>query len=306
VADCPLFVTAFQDRLSIYRDASGESLHRRGYRQAMHRASLNEAAAAGCLYLAGWPEVVRGGGGGGGGGGGAAALADPMVGSGTFLIEAALMATNSAPGLFRRWWPFMTWPDGDREAWREAVAEARGARVAAPRVELWGNDAHGGALALAARDAEAAGVKHLVRLHLGECAEWQLPHPPQLVVSNPPWGQRLMAAAAEQAQEAEGDYEGGDRRARPRRGAVAREVPEELAASWNSLGAFLKRQAGGAQAFLLSGNTQATQHLRLRSDRRLPLTIGGVDCRLLQYEIRGSAGGGEAQPQAAWPAETAQ
>lgn len=81
VADMPLFATAFQDRLSIYRDSSGQSLHRRGYRQAMHRASLNEAAAAGCLSLAGWPQLADTG----------ATLADPMV-----RASACVSSTNSA------------------------------------------------------------------------------------------------------------------------------------------------------------------------------------------------------------------
>lgn len=121
VADLPLYCTAYHDRLSIYRDMSGASLHRRGYRQAMHRASLNEAAAAGILQLAGWHQACRQEG---------AVLADPMCGSGTFLIEAALMATDVAPGSFRRWWPFTQWPDYDRDAWRQVVEAAAAERHA--------------------------------------------------------------------------------------------------------------------------------------------------------------------------------
>jgi putative N6-adenine-specific DNA methylase len=276
-ADVPLFAAAYKDRLTLYRDASGESLHRRGYRAAMHRASLNEAAAAGCLALAGWPALAAAG-------GGNAALADPMAGSGTFLIEAALMATNTAPGLFRERWPCVEWPDADPEAWRDAVASARDARRpggaaggAPPR--LWGNDAHGGALALAARDAEAAGVRSLIRLHSGDAAEWRLPAPPQLVVCNPPWGQRLASG--------DGDEGGGGGARGPSRGdGFEEEVSEELAGAWRHLGHFLKRQAVGAEAFVLSGNPAATRAMRLRADRRLPITIGGVDCRLLKYEIR--------------------
>lgn len=258
----PLFATAFQDRLSIYRDASGASLHRRGYRQAMHRSALNEAAAAGCLYLAGWKDILQRG-------DGAPVMADPMCGSGTFLIEAALMATNTAPGLFRRHWPFLTWPDADQDAWKHAVRDAKNASKKRADVRLYGNDAHSGALSLALKDAEAAGVGGLIRLHHGECSEWTLPaNPPlTLVVSNPPWGQRLMA-----------DDE------------VNEDGESALAAAWKSLGTFLKREAPGANAFVLSGSAGATQALKMRASRRIPVTIGGVDCRLLEYQIfRGKA-----------------
>ncbi|GFR42582.1 hypothetical protein Agub_g3509, partial [Astrephomene gubernaculifera] len=97
VADVPLFVSCYRDHVRIFRDMSGESLHRRGYRDVMHRAALNEAAAAGLLTLAGWGEALAAAGGDGEG----LVLADPMCGSGTLLIEAALMARDIAPGLAR-------------------------------------------------------------------------------------------------------------------------------------------------------------------------------------------------------------
>ena len=89
-AELPLFITVYKDNMRVYRDMSGVSLHRRGYREAMHKASLNEAVAAGVLHLGGWAEAVEGG--------GKPVLADPMCGSGTLLIEGALMATRTAPG----------------------------------------------------------------------------------------------------------------------------------------------------------------------------------------------------------------
>ena len=107
VVDVPLFLSLYKDTAVLYRDLSGVSLHKRGYRDVMHKASLNEGIAAACLTIAGWNTAV------------AAfgdanknvlqkerVLLDPMCGSGTFLIEAALMASNFAPGLFRRQWPF--------------------------------------------------------------------------------------------------------------------------------------------------------------------------------------------------------
>jgi Putative RNA methylase family UPF0020 len=111
-----LFVTMWKDEVQIFRDVSGESLHRRGYRGVIHKFALNEAAAAGVLHLAGWPEIAEAGG----------KLVDPMCGSGTILVEAALMAHRVAPGLFRDKWAHTSWPDFDKRAWREALDAARG------------------------------------------------------------------------------------------------------------------------------------------------------------------------------------
>jgi 23S rRNA G2445 N2-methylase RlmL len=324
--DLPLFVTAFQDQVRIYRDCSGESLHRRGYRQVMHAAPLNEAAASGCLYLAGWDKKAQQG--------SDLVLADPMCGSGTFLIEAALMATNTAPGLFRRWWPFLGWPDADLNAWKDALEAAKdsarsGATAASSNgLAIYGNDWYSKALELSLRDITASGMEKYIKLHHGNCKTWELPEKPAIVLTNPPWGKRLMSAqrGAREGQERGGGRErerdgrggysdrrqgreygrdqynrdfaddnnnnysgGGDGRNRGdfADGAAMDQEEQELADAWSGLGTFLKRQAGGAEAFILSGSTTATQHLRLRADKRIPITIGGVDCRLLQYQIRG-------------------
>lgn len=277
IADLPLFATAFQDTLRVYRDASGESLHRRGYRSAMHVASLNEAAAAGCLLLAGWHRATSNR-----GGGTPAHLVDPMCGSGTFLIEAALIASKIAPGLYRRRWPFVAWPDADQAAWKDAVTQARDTRVHTRTCELWGNDIHAGALSLAQRDFEAAGIKNVIRLHHGPCQTWRLPAPPQFVMCNPPWGKRLLG------DESRGwrDRERQNLRQPGSAGGELTDVDEELEEAWMGLGSFMKSQTGGADAFILSGAAASTQYMRLRAAQKWPLAIGGVDCRLLHYKIR--------------------
>ena len=230
MVDLPIFVAAHRDVVWLYRDTSGESLHRRGYRTGsrVHAAALNEAAAAGVLAAAGWgkriaaaerdfifssfsssasPPVVT--------------LVDPMCGSGTLLIEAALAATHTAPGLSRTRWPFLRWGDFDPGLWRSvreraAAASRRDGMTATatttvsrgggagssgpPRrsrrlFRLAGRDCHEGALALAQRGAFEAGVDHLIDFDLGKCAEWRPWNGslrPTLVVTNPPWGRRLM------------------------------------------------------------------------------------------------------------------
>jgi len=177
----------------------------------------------------------------------------------------------------------MNWPDADAETWRRITAEAKHAMRPADGVHIWGNDVHPGALSLAVRDAETAGVKDLIRFHHGECGSWQLPRPPTVVVCNPPWGQRLMPDAGGGG----GGYRGGARN------EEEDEKEGQLAYSWRSLSSFLKQEAGGSEAYILSGSTEATKHLKLRASKRIPLTIGGVDCRLLQYSIRGRVSSGQ-------------
>lgn len=191
--------------------------------------------------------------------------------------------------------PYAQWRNSfDRGTWAAEVESAAAGRHRPPAgVECWGNDLHQGALSLALKDVEAAGMRPMIRLHKGECRDWRLPRPPALVVSNPPWGQRLLNPEREDSfsRGDESDLEAWwhsdeapPRRQPPRQ---QRQDAEQLAATWWDLSAFLKQQAPGATAFLLSGNPDATTGLRLKAERRYPITVGGVDCRLLRYSIRG-------------------
>eukprot|EP00887_Chlorella_sp_A99_P006659 scaffold3.g6659.t1 len=174
----------------------------------------------------------------------------------------------------RSFWPFTRWRDFDAAAWEAALEEAGDLRrPPPPGLHLWGNDVHAGALSLALRDAAAAGVRRAVRLHRGDARGWRLPHRPDLVVCNPPWGARLM-----------GDEEGGSGgggAAGPSPGSASER--SELEATWFGL----SEQCGGARAALLCGNPAASQALRLKAMAKHPLTIGGVECRVLVYGIRG-------------------
>lgn len=253
IPDLPLFATCFNDTLSIYLDYSGPSLHKRGFASSKkHKASLNECVAATSLYLSGFVDRLNTN-----TGGEPLILADPMCGSGTILTEAAMMAGNIAPGLYRRFWPFFTWPIFDKELWDDRFHHARSMRAKEkPNVQLWGNDIHQGALDLAAENLKAAGVSSLARLRHGDVASWKIgDRKPDLFVTNPPWGQRLMSD------------------------------DEDLEETWKKLGTFLKEHGEGSEAFIISGSKHATQFLRMRADKRFPLTVGGADCRLLKYSI---------------------
>jgi putative N6-adenine-specific DNA methylase len=241
--DLPVKLVLFGDEAVLYRDLAGGSLHKRGYRDVQHRSPLNEALAAGLLLLAEWD--LR------------SPLCDPMCGSATFLIEAAFLAMDRAPGLGRAF-AFERWRDLDRGRWGAlfADAEARAARGAErPLPALCGNDRHPGALAIARRAAHQAGVAAHLHLHEGDAADWTPPETPAVVVVNPPWGERLGGA------------------------------PGELEDSWRALGTFLHRQCSGARAFVLSGAPALTAHLGLRAARRWPVWNGPIECRWLRYEI---------------------
>lgn len=238
-ADLPLFLYLYRNEAVLYRDLSGITLHKRGYRDAMHKSSLNECIAAGVLTLAGYT--------------GSAILCDPMCGAGTFAIEAALLATQRAPGLLRASFPFERWPDFETQAWADCREEARAAALPTPIAPILANDIHPGALELAKKDAATAGVAEFITFNLGDAVHYAPHQKPDLVTVNPPWGERLADA--------------------------------NLAVVWNGLGTFLRMRCQGAKAWIFTGNLDAPRHTGLKPVKRLPLRHGKLDCRILMYEI---------------------
>ncbi|MFN0057223.1 MAG: class I SAM-dependent RNA methyltransferase [Planctomycetota bacterium] len=235
----PVYLSLYRDHGILYRDFSGTTLHKRGYRSALHRAALNEATAAGILLLMEWD--------------GTAPLIDPMCGSGTIVIEAALLALDRAPGLLRSQpFPFESWPDFQRNVWETVQSEARARARAELSAPIAGNDRHRGAATLARADAERAGVTSFIALSDADLAHWTPPFHPRVVVSNPPWGERL---------------------------------DQDVAQSWVDLRLFLKEHCAPSTAWFLSGNAEVTKHLGLKAAARHPIQIGRLDARLLRYEI---------------------
>ncbi len=242
--DVPLKLVIQQGRLRLYRDLSGASLHKRGYRPIQVKSPLNEATAAALLRLSGWDRRTP--------------LADPMCGSGTFLIEAAMWATNRAPGL-HRFFAFERWIDHDAGLWESLREEARAKARFELDVPLLGADHHEGALTLARQAAYDADVDRLIRLEPSDAADWHPATKPGHVVTNPPYGERL----------------GGE---------------EDVIGSWNALGRFLKGACGGADAWILCGHRELTRHLGLRASERLPVMNGAIDCRWIHYRVNETPG----------------
>ena len=238
-ADLPLFLYLYRDEACLYRDMSGVTLHKRGYRDALHKSSLNEALAAGILILAGYDGSVP--------------FLDPMCGAGTFAIEAALMALRRAPGLKRKQFAFERWPDFEKALWKECKSRAHAQARYELRAPIAGNDHHAGALSLARKDAEAAGVAEFVEFSQSDVAEYAPPFAPGLVAVNPPWGQRLAG--------------------------------EDVVDAWRKLGRFLRERCAGARVWVLSGDAELPRGLGLTPERTVVLRTGNVECRLVRYEL---------------------
>lgn len=255
-ADVPIFVTLHAGRLTLYLDMAGASLHKRGYRadRAVHRSQLNEAVAAGMLYMAGFlpdgryaksqteteadmRQLV---------------VTDPMCGSGTLLIELALLRLRVAVGLYRSNFAFERWPDFDEVSFRRvtdaAVAVQRDDSAA--RIRLVGSDVNARALTLASQDVDRLRLEALVELQNVDVRDVQAPKNVTLVLSNPPWGRRLDEGEA-----------------------------------WFALGTYLREHAGGATAVFISGDASVTRGLRMKTRRKFPVRIGNVDTRVLVYDI---------------------
>jgi 23S rRNA (guanine2445-N2)-methyltransferase / 23S rRNA (guanine2069-N7)-methyltransferase len=240
--------------ITLSLDLSGESLHRRGYRTEAGEAPLKENVAAGMLLRAGWREIAAHGG----------EFLDPLCGSGTLVIEAAMIAADIAPGLKRDYFGFLGWRGHDAELWnalREAAAARARDQAASEqgRPLLRGTDRDARAIERARRNAANAGVDWLVRFEVAPLKEARpLPGEPSdpagLLCTNPPYGIRLA-----------------DRDS-------AREVFREL-------GAVLRERFRGWQAAVLTGSPELGLELGIRADRSHTLWNGAIECRLLRMRV---------------------
>jgi len=232
------FLTA--DRLTLYIDTSGEPLFKRGYRTETGEAPLRENLAAGLVRLSGWTPSE--------------ALLDPMCGSGTILIEAALIALNIAPGS-RRSFAFEKLKNFDRREWDGLLLAAKAQEV--PRnatLPIYGGDLYGDELKNARTNIAAAGLENLIPLKQANVLETPAPAASGVIVTNPPYGVRLAEA-------------------------------HDLAEFYPKLGDALKQRFSGWRAYIFTGDAQLPKLIRLSASKRTPLYNGAIECRLLEYKI---------------------
>jgi 23S rRNA (guanine2445-N2)-methyltransferase / 23S rRNA (guanine2069-N7)-methyltransferase len=243
---------AQKSKITISLDLSGESLHRRGYRGAAGEAPLKENVAAGVLLRAGWPELAAGG----------AEFLDPMCGSGTFVIEAALIAADIAPGLTRDYFGFLGWRQHDAALWQrlrdEATARIKSAEDVSSTIRGHDRDPH--AIRVARTNAQRAGVDALVRFSAQSLAEAK-PSAEDvssgLVAVNPPYGVRLEDLPS------------------------AQETHREL-------GKVLRERFKGWTAAVLTAPNLGLE-LGIRAHRTHTVWNGPLECRLLRLDIEADA-----------------
>ncbi|MFZ2208506.1 MAG: bifunctional 23S rRNA (guanine(2069)-N(7))-methyltransferase RlmK/23S rRNA (guanine(2445)-N(2))-methyltransferase RlmL [Porticoccaceae bacterium] len=244
VADPDIRINArlHRGRLALSLDFSGASLHRRGYRARQLTAPLKENLAAALLLRAGWPEIAAAGG----------ELLDPMCGSGTLVIEAALMAGDIAPGLLRERFGFHAWRGFDAALWDELIAVAAARRASGserlPRLE--GRDRDPAAIAISRANAAAAGLGDRLRFERGQLDDLGSHGATGLVITNPPYGERLGDA-------------------------------QELVATYGDLGAAIKRQCAGWRAAIITANPDLGHALGLKAERRYQFFNGALASQLL-------------------------
>ncbi len=250
VTDPELYINVHigAERVTVSLDSSGESLHKRGYRVANTEAPINEALAAGMLLLAGWK--------------GQSDFYDPMCGSGTIPIEAALIARNIAPGVFRQSFAFEKWLDFDAELWSEIYNDDSHEREF--HHKIYGSDASFYAIRQATKNVKSAGVQRDVELKQIRLEEIKSPYSlpcgegkgevSPLVMLNPPYGERLASY-------------------------------KDMELLYGKIGTALKHQFAGSTAWIISSNDAAMKCIGLKPSKKLHLLNGELDCQFNRYDL---------------------
>lgn len=236
------------EQVTVSLDSSGESLHKRGYRVATTEAPISEVLAAGMLLMAGWN--------------GQSDLYDPMCGSGTFLIEAALIARNIAPGVFRSAYAFEKWPDFDADLWSDIYNDDSNERDFTHKI--YGSDASFYAIQQAAKNIKAAGVQKDIELKQIRIEEIKSPYTlpigegkggaSPLVMLHPPYGERLHSN-------------------------------KEMEDLYAAIGSTLKHQFAGSTAWIISSNAAAMKCIGLKPSKKYHLLNGELDCQFNKYDL---------------------
>jgi len=220
-------------------DSSGESLHKRGYRVANTEAPINEALAAGMILMTGWKGETD--------------FYDPMCGSGTLLIEAALIAQNIAPGIFRQEYAFCKWADFDEDLWSDIYNDD--SRERAFTHNIYGSDASFYAVQAALKNIKSAGMTRFIDVKQIRLQEIKREQPtPALVMMNPPYGERL-------AQD------------------------KDVLKLYGDIGTALKHQFTGSTAWIISSNEEALKCIGLHPSQKIRLLNGELDCLYNCYEL---------------------
>lgn len=237
--DVLLNIHIAQNKCTLSLDSSGESLHRRGYRQEAVEAPLNEVLAAGMILMTGWH--------------GQCDLIDPMCGSGTIPIEAALIARNIAPGVFRKEFAFERWKDFDQEMFDNIYNDDSQEREFDHKV--FGYDNNPQAHEIAINNVKAAGLSKEIILKLQPFQQFEQPKEKSVIVMNPPYGERIST--------------------------------RDLLGLYQMIGERLKHAFTDQDAWILSYKEECFDQIGLKPSRKIPLFNGALECEFRKYQIFG-------------------
>ncbi|MGE5432582.1 MAG: THUMP domain-containing class I SAM-dependent RNA methyltransferase [Syntrophomonadaceae bacterium] len=237
-----------KNHCSVFFDTSGVTLTKRNYRKIPYKAPMQEALASAVLIASGWK--------------GEGNFVNPMCGSGTLAIEAALMGLNKAPGLLRTDYAFMHLKGYDKEVWNKVRQEARLQGRKRLEGKIIATDLSKEAVKASIQNAKTAGVDHLIEFKVCDFRETEVPIGGGKVLLNPEYGERL-----------------GEER--------------ELEVIYKGIGDFFKQKCMGYSGYVFTGNLNLAKKIGLRTKRRIPFFNGKIDCRLLEFELyEGSRKGG--------------
>lgn len=223
----------------IYLDTSGTPLSRRGYRMMPHAAPMRETLAAATILATRWDKQ--------------SSFINPMCGSGTLAIEAALIATQRAPGLLRPNFGFMHVQDYNHQAWI-ALRENTESAIIPFESRIIASDRDAKAVQATRENAKKAGVAHLIKVSRCDFSETEIPYGNGTIMLNPEYGKRL-----------------GD--------------DEKLLAEYQRIGNFFKQRCSGYMGYIFTGNLELAKHVGLKAKRRIEFFNADIDCRLLEFEL---------------------
>jgi putative N6-adenine-specific DNA methylase len=245
--DVRVNVHIFRDECTVSIDSSGASLHLRGYRRMQSEAPMNEVLAAGLILLSGWD--------------GKTPFVDPMCGSGTILIEAAMIAGNVPSGYYRPLFGFERWKEYDRRLWEQVKRECE-EKINEPIAPIRGFDRDEKAIQASEANIEEAGVENFVKVGQADFNTSTPPFPGGFLLTNPPYGERIKV--------------------------------EDLKQFYKDLGDVLKQKYSGYTAWLLGSDEEALKFIGLRPSRRIRVMNGPLECRFVKFELyAGRKGDGE-------------
>jgi putative N6-adenine-specific DNA methylase len=236
--DIKINIHIARDQVTVSLDSSGDTLNKRGYRKEGVFAPLNEVLAAGLVSLSGWNKKTD--------------FVDPMCGSGTILIEAAMMARNIAPNINRKSFAFKNWKDFNQETWDKVLADAKNQETETD-CQFFGSDISDKNLRVAVGNCFEASLAGKIKFENCDIRDLNVPFESGIAITNPPYGERLQL--------------------------------NDMNEFYKEISDAMKKNFEGYDFWVISSNMDALKHLRLRTSRKITMYNGSLECKFNKYEM---------------------